>query len=105
VSEENVIRSPITGIKRVKVKSSNIAEVGHDEISGVIEVKFNNGSVWQYPGGFDRHTFEALRDAESVGAFFRKHIYTRLHPQRHIPVAQDEEAMMERLGIKPDKRA
>lgn len=84
-------RAPITGIRRVAVKSSNIAEVGHDEISGVIEVKFKTGAVWQYPGGFDRHTFDAFRNADSVGSFFRKHIYTRVGTQKHICVSMDED--------------
>ena len=92
-------RSPITGIKRVKVKSSNIEEIGHDELSGVIEVKFKGGAVWQYPGGFDRHTFEAFRDAESVGKFFRSEIYPRLHRQDHINVTQNEDDTAKQLGV------
>lgn len=84
-------RAPITGIRRVPVKSGNIAEIGHDEISGVIEVKFKSGAVWQYPGGFDRHTFDSFRGADSVGKFFNAVILKRQHPQHHICVSQNED--------------
>lgn len=102
-------RSPITGIKRVAVESSNIAEIGHDENTGVIEVKFRNGAVWQYPGGFDRATFQALVNAKklpqfgSVGKFFRTEILKRVHTQKHIHVSQNEDDTAAQLGV--DRRA
>lgn len=102
MSSKASARSPLTGITRYKVASSNIAEVGHDENSGTIEVKFVNGAVWQYPGKFDRHTFEALRDADSVGRFFRAEILRRCHTQEHIHVSQNEDADCEKLGMKRD---
>lgn len=96
--------SPITGIARVPVESSNIAEIGHDENSGVIEVKFKTGAVWQYPGKYDRHTFEAFKNAKSVGRFFRSEIYPRVHPQRHICVTQNEDEVVRKAnwpGVAP----
>lgn len=99
MTQQQEIRSPITGIKRVPVRSSNIAEVGHDVVTGVIEIKFLNGSVWQYPGKFGRDVYEGLVNADSVGSFFRKHVYSRVNPQRHINVSQDESATVEALGL------
>jgi hypothetical protein len=97
MNQSEAKRSPITGIKRHVVESSNIAEIGHDELSGVIEIRFKTGAVWQYPGKFDRHTFEAFRDAESVGKFFRQYIYPRIHRQDHVLVSQNEDETVRQI--------
>lgn len=61
---------------RVPVTSSNIASVGWqpgDWTNGILEVEFVNGAVYQYTG-VSRETFEALRDASSVGRYFGENI-------------------------------
>ena len=105
MSNEEAKRSPITGIQRVKVTSSNIAEIGHDPNTGVIEVKFKSGAVWQYPGGFHTEVFDAFKKAHSVGAFFRQHIYPRVNRQKHINVTQNEDETARQLGVDVDGRA
>jgi len=60
-------------MERKPVDSSNIANVGYDQDSMVLEVEFHNGSVYQY---FDvpSHVYEELVSAESVGRFFNMQV-------------------------------
>lgn len=37
-----------SNIKRQKVESSNIAEIGYDNSKRILEISFKNGSVYQY---------------------------------------------------------
>jgi hypothetical protein len=37
-------------MKLISVVSSNVASIGYDEFSNVLEVHFHNGSVYQYSG-------------------------------------------------------
>lgn len=56
-------------MERVSVSSSNIASVGHDESSKILEVEFLNGSVYEY---YDvpEHVYQELISAYSVGGYF-----------------------------------
>jgi len=58
---------------RIPVVSSNIAEIGYDEVSATLEVMFSDGRVYQY---FDvpKGTYEQLMCASSVGQFFNTQI-------------------------------
>lgn len=60
-------------MRRQSVTSSNIAEIGYDEGSRILEVLFNNGSVYQY---FDVppqiHT--AIMQASSVGQYLNANV-------------------------------
>jgi hypothetical protein len=57
----------------INVDSSNLAAVGYDEESSILQVEFKNGGTYQY---FDvpENLFEGLRDADSVGGFLAKNI-------------------------------
>lgn len=57
----------------IPVVSSLIAEIGFDEEKEELHVKFHNGGEYLYQG-VPLPTFEALRDAESVGSFFLRNI-------------------------------
>jgi len=35
-------------MQRIPVTSTNITSIGHDKISGTLEVEFNTGDVYQY---------------------------------------------------------
>jgi hypothetical protein len=61
-------------MNRQPVQSSHIAEIGHDGDS-VLEVAFKNGAVHQYPATADE--YQALLNADSVGAHFHKHFRSR----------------------------
>lgn len=57
------------------VSSSSISEVGYDESSNTLAVRFQNGSEYHY---FDvlSSEFQALRSAESVGTYLNTRIKT-----------------------------
>lgn len=60
-------------MKRLKVKSGNLAEVGYDMPTLTLEVKFHNGSIYKYwPIG--RYTYDALMGAKSIGSYFAREI-------------------------------
>ncbi len=60
-------------MKRVPVKSSNIASIGYDEDSSTLEVEFLNNTIYQY---FDvpDSIFNGLRQADSHGQFLAQNI-------------------------------
>lgn len=60
-------------MERVPVVSSNIASVGYDCESEVLEVEFNNHSIYQY---FDisERVYDDLISADSIGGYFALNI-------------------------------
>ncbi len=69
-------------MNRTPVSSSNIASIGFDEATSVLEVEFLAGSIYQY---FDVPLayYEGLLTASSVGGYFNTNIknsfaYSRL---------------------------
>lgn len=60
-----------------EVQSSQIAEIGHDEATSTLAIRFKSkkglGSLYHYPGT-SRDTFLKFRAAESLGKFFGEHI-------------------------------
>ncbi|MNC76807.1 hypothetical protein D3C75_1286100 [compost metagenome] len=60
-------------MERVSVSSSNIASVGHDESSQILEVEFLNGSMYEY---YDvpEHVYQELITASSVGSYFAQRV-------------------------------
>lgn len=60
-------------MKRVGVRSSNIASVGYDPDSAILEIEFNDGSVYQYSQVSEFH-FRGLIGNGSVGGYFHRHI-------------------------------
>ncbi|QGV68150.1 KTSC domain-containing protein [Clavibacter nebraskensis] len=60
-------------MNKTPVSSSNIAAVGYDAQSLVLEVEFLNGATYQY---FDvpRAEYDGLIQAQSVGSYFAKSI-------------------------------
>lgn len=60
------------------VESSQIHSIGYDEASQTLAIRFKNKagaptSLYHY-SDVTRSNFEALRDAESIGSHFYKHI-------------------------------
>ena len=56
-------------LKRTPVRSSNLAEVGYDKKSKILEILFRNGGIWQY---YDvpAYIYKELMNAESHGRYF-----------------------------------
>lgn len=57
--------------KRIPVESSNIAFIGHSYPRRMLEVGFNNGSVYRYKG-VNNKTYHELLDARSKGRAFNE---------------------------------
>lgn len=60
-------------MKRQSVISSNLASVGYDPSSSILEVEFNNGSIYQY---YDVPTqiYNDLMSASSHGKYLDQNV-------------------------------
>lgn len=69
----------ITPIALEKIKSSQIDSIGHDAATNTLAIRFKSystgkpTSLYHY-ANFTAEDFEALRNAESIGKHFGKHI-------------------------------
>ncbi len=63
-------------MKRTPVSSTNLASVGYDGASRVLEIQFRNGRVYEY---YDvpREVYEGVIGAPSPGEFFTSRIRGR----------------------------
>lgn len=64
-------------MERVPVASSNIAAIGYDLDTQILEVEFTNGDVYQYMG-VPSEIHEAFMASDSKGKF--RHAYIRDYP-------------------------
>lgn len=62
-------------MRRASVDSSNIASIGYKKTEKLLEIRFNNGSVYQY-SDVPQDIYEGLQSAESKGKFFHSKIRT-----------------------------
>jgi hypothetical protein len=60
-------------MQRKAIKSSNLAEVGHEASLDILEVQFLNGAIWQYHG-VTVQTYNEMMAAPSIGSFFARKI-------------------------------
>lgn len=61
-------------MKRISVKkSTNISEIGYDETTKTIEIKFKHGGLYQY-SPISLLTYISFLRARSKGEFFNKNI-------------------------------
>ncbi len=60
-------------MERVNVVSTNIRSIGYDASTMILEVEFNNGTVYQY---YDvpEDLYEGIMTAESHGKFLASYI-------------------------------
>lgn len=58
---------------RQQVESSNIASIGHDAETNVLEIEFKNGAVYQYPD-VPRWRYNEMMSADSKGQFLHSDI-------------------------------
>jgi ATP-dependent DNA helicase RecG len=65
-----------SGIKRVPVDSSNIASVGYDKVSQVMEIEFHHGAIYQYFGASEK-VYEELMSSPAMGSYFMNEIKTK----------------------------
>lgn len=55
------------------VNSAMARAIGYNEDEQVLQIEFNNGSVYQY-GNVETETWESLQNADSTGRFFNSEI-------------------------------
>lgn len=58
---------------RVSVSSSNVASVGYDASSEILEVEFLSGSTYHYYS-VPAHIYNELLSASSVGSYLHRHV-------------------------------
>lgn len=63
-------------MRRERVKSSVIREVGYDAKNRVLEVEFHSGRIYHYLD-VTRRDYDAMLSADSVGKYFNQVIKTR----------------------------
>jgi len=70
-------------MERIPVESSDLASIGYDANTSILEIQFNNGSIYQY-SDVPEGTYDGLMTAESKGRFLDQHVkkagysYTRV---------------------------
>lgn len=60
-------------MNRTAVSSSNLASVGYDSTTNMLEIEFNNGSIYQY-FNVPAPVYRGLMQAASHGSYFDSHI-------------------------------
>jgi len=60
-------------MERQAVESSNLASVGYNPESKILEVEFKHGGIYQYKG-VPKDEYDALMNAESHGKYFAANI-------------------------------
>ena len=63
-------------MNRTPVSSSNLASVGYDSATQVLEIEFHSGGIYQY-FNVSSTTYNSLMSARSKGTFFHDHIKDR----------------------------
>ena len=66
-------------MEMINVSSSNVSAVGYED--GIIQVRFKNGSVYQY-FSCSESLFQSFLNASSKGKFVYQHLVHK--PQRKI---------------------
>ncbi len=60
-------------MEREAVSSSNIASIGYDEGTEILEVEFNNGSIFEFRN-VPLVVYNELMDSSSHGSYFNREI-------------------------------
>ena len=61
---------------RQPVASGNLQSVGYDPTSGILEIEFKNGSIYQYTG-VPKGIYQELMTAPSHGKYHARYIRNR----------------------------
>jgi hypothetical protein len=68
---------------RQKVNSSNLFAIGYDEGTQILEVEFNNGTVYQY-FNVPKVIYLALMNSASHGKYFSQNVRTNYRYERIV---------------------
>ncbi|NSJ90154.1 KTSC domain-containing protein [Coprococcus sp. MSK.21.13] len=69
-------------MQRTRVSSSNVYSIGYDSSSSILEVQFNNGSIYQY-SNVPYSIYQGLMSATSHGSYLHAHV-KGIYPYRRI---------------------
>ncbi|GBU25375.1 hypothetical protein R83H12_02018 [Fibrobacteria bacterium R8-3-H12] len=69
------------GVEMIKVSSSNVREIGYDEVNKTLYVKFLSNSLYVY-NGVPIDKFDGLKNASSVGSYLHRNIKDRYSYKR-----------------------
>lgn len=64
------------------VSSSNVAELGYDEESQMVYVRFQNGTLYTY-ANVPIYEYEALDNASSIGSYLNRN-FKNVYPYQRI---------------------
>jgi hypothetical protein len=64
------------------VSSSNVAELGYDDVNLIVYVRFLNGSVYTYKG-VPQSEYQGLLNAPSIGSYLHRN-YKNVYPYERI---------------------
>jgi hypothetical protein len=67
---------------RHPVSSSNVASVGYDVSTSILEIEFWDGGIYQYSGVPEVHFVRLTSGNGSVGSYFHAHIKNRFRYRR-----------------------
>lgn len=70
-------------MNRVPVSSSNLASVGYDSGSRILEVEFHNHTVYQYLN-VPHHVYSGLMSAGSHGSYLDSHVKKAGYSYRRV---------------------
>ena len=70
-------------MERVPVSSSNLASIGYDHSTAVLEIEFNHGGVYQYVG-VPSEIYEGLMNAGSHGTYFDQFVKKAGYPYTKV---------------------
>ncbi|BET57741.1 KTSC domain-containing protein [Geobacter sp. 60473] len=70
-------------MERIPVSSSNLASVGYDASSAVLEVEFNHGGIYQY-SGVPEEIYHSLMSAGSHGTYFDQFVKKAGYPYSKV---------------------
>lgn len=68
-------------MERESVKSKNIASIGYDETSEILEIEFISGGIYHYLD-VPSFVYDELMDAESHGKYFAANIKDKYETER-----------------------
>ena len=68
---------------REQVSSSNLASVGYDAATQILEIEFHSGSVYQY-SGVPAAIYKGLMAASSHGSYFSQFIRNGGYGDRRV---------------------
>lgn len=70
-----------SGIRRTPVASSNIASIGYDKESQILEIEFHHGAIYQYVDVPEK-VYEELMNSPAQGAYFMNEIKSKFNYQK-----------------------